>query len=105
LSDSNNPEDGCRFLQRFANTVVWKLGGGGALACGDVCERVMGLVVPARDTTGAGDAFAAAFTISSAQGLPLCEGLNRANRVAAAVVQRIGARPQLAIDELVNRYE
>jgi sugar/nucleoside kinase (ribokinase family) len=100
LSGTHDPEDGCRILQRFAATVVWKLGGGGAYACGDACERVMGLDVPALDTTGAGDAFAAAFTISSAQGLPLYEGLSRANRVAAAVVQRMGARPRLALDEL-----
>jgi ribokinase len=99
LSGTSDPEEGSLFLQRFAPVIIWKLGAAGALVRGDVCARAAGLDVPVLDTTGAGDAFAAAFMCAHAQGLPLAESLDRANRVAAAVVQHIGARPRLALQD------
>ncbi|MDB5059594.1 MAG: PfkB domain protein [Chloroflexi bacterium] len=98
LSGTSDPEEGSLFLQRFAPVVVWKLGAAGAVARGDTYVRVEGLDIPVLDTTGAGDAFAAAFLCAYVQDVPLAESLDRANRVAAAVVQHIGARPRLALD-------
>jgi ribokinase len=97
LSGITDPEQGTLALRRFAPTVVWKLGAGGAAARDDHFERVDGLQVHALDTTGAGDAFAASFTLSDVQGMTLGDSLDRANRLAAAVVQHVGARPRLAV--------
>ncbi len=101
LSGSNDPEDGSRFLRRYAATVVWKLGGRGAAARGDEYVSTQGLDVPVVDTTGAGDAFAAAFTVGVAQRRSLADALRFANGLAAAVVQHVGARPRLSIDTLL----
>jgi len=95
LSGTADPDPGTLALRRFVPTVVWKLGAGGAAARHDRFERVSGIDVPALDSTGAGDAFAASFTLSTLLGLPLLESLDRANRLAAAVVQYVGARPRL----------
>jgi sugar/nucleoside kinase (ribokinase family) len=97
LSGTTDPEEGTLSLRRFAPVVIWKLGAGGAVARDDRFESVTGLDVHALDTTGAGDAFAASFTLSHTRGLSLREALDRANRLAAAVVQHIGARPRLAV--------
>ncbi len=100
LSDETDPEAGSLFLRRYAPLMIWKLGGDGALARGDTIERVAGLAVPALDSTGAGDAFAAAFTVAYRSGALLDVALERANRLAAAVVQHVGARPRLDLDGL-----
>jgi sugar/nucleoside kinase (ribokinase family) len=99
LSGVSDAEQGSLLLQRFAPVVAWKLGAAGAVARGDEYARESGIDVPAIDTTGAGDAFAAAFILSHAEGQPIAVSLRRANRVAAAVVQHIGARPRLALND------
>lgn len=95
LSGLDDAEEGSLILQRAAPVVVWKLGAAGALARGERPVRAPGLEVPALDSTGAGDAFAAAFIVAWSQDAPLDEALDRANRLAAVVVQHIGARPRL----------
>jgi sugar/nucleoside kinase (ribokinase family) len=95
LSGLDDAEQGSQILQRYAPVVVWKLGAAGALARSDHLVRARGLDVPVLDSTGAGDAFAAAFTVAHAQNAPLETALDRANHLAAAVVQHIGARPRL----------
>jgi ribokinase len=97
LSGTADPEQGTLALRRFAPTVVWKLGAAGAAARAEQFERVRGLAVHALDTTGAGDAFAASFTYSHVRAVSLGESLERANRLAAAVVQHVGARPRLSV--------
>jgi sugar/nucleoside kinase (ribokinase family) len=97
LSESSDPEEGSLYLRRFAGTVVWKLGAAGALARGDLCVRASARNVPVVDTTGAGDAFAAAFTLAHARGVPLVGALDQANSLASDVVQHIGARPCLTL--------
>jgi sugar/nucleoside kinase (ribokinase family) len=99
LSGREDAEAGSLMLQRYAPVVLWKLGAAGALARRAVLERVAGLDVPVLDSTGAGDAFAAAFTVAYTQGAPLDIALERANRLAAAVVQHIGARPRLNLEQ------
>jgi len=84
---------GIALLHRYAPLVLWKLGAEGALALGDSLVRVAGLPVPVVDTTGAGDAFAAAFLVSLERHVSVPEALAAANALAARVVQEIGARP------------
>ncbi len=98
LSGTEDPEQGSLILQRYAPLVLWKLGGDGVLARGAGIvrwRRLSGLPVLALDSTGAGDAFAAAFIVAHRRGAGLEEAAARANRLAAAVVQHIGARPRL----------
>jgi sugar/nucleoside kinase (ribokinase family) len=93
LSGTDDVVAGSGILRRYAHTVIWKLGARGAAARCDEFVRSAGLDVPVVDTTGAGDAFAAAFTVAIARGLSLAEALGLANRLAATVVQQVGARP------------
>ncbi len=61
--------------------------------------QIPALIVDAVDTTGAGDAFAAALAVSLCEGQSLREAAHRASVVAALTVTRIGthaAFPQLA---------
>jgi ribokinase len=98
LSGTEDPEQGNLILQRYAPLVLWKLGADGVLARGDAMVRLPGLPVLALDSTGAGDAFAAAFSVAHRRGADLQAAAARANRLAAAVVQHIGARPRLDLD-------
>jgi ribokinase len=98
LSGVEDPEAGSLILRRYAPLVLWKLGADGVLARGERVAREPGLIVPTLDSTGAGDAFAAAFTVAHRSGAPLETALARANRLAAAVVRHIGARPRLEWD-------
>jgi ribokinase len=47
------------------------------------------------DTVGAGDAFAGAFTVASANGIPLEEAIRFANAEGALATQLIGAKPSI----------
>jgi len=98
LSGSEDPEAGSLVLQRYAPLVVWKLGAAGVLVRGAGVVRAPGLPVLALDSTGAGDAFAAAFTLAQRRGAGLAAAVARANRLAGAVVQHIGARPRLDLN-------
>ena len=98
LSGTDDMEAGSALLRRYARTVIWKLGAGGAAARADTFVCSQAIEVPVVDTTGAGDAFAAAFTVAIARDLPLADALGVANRLAASVVQHVGARPANVID-------
>ncbi|HVA91987.1 MAG TPA: PfkB family carbohydrate kinase [Chloroflexota bacterium] len=95
LSGADDPAAGSLILQRYAPLILWKLGADGVLARAEEVAREPGLPVAALDSTGAGDAFAAAFTVAHRSGAALAVALARANRLAAAVVRHIGARPRL----------
>ena len=95
LSGCAAAEDGARVLRRLARLVVWKQGAEGALALGDELVRAPGTRVDVVDSTGAGDAFAAAFTVASRDGASPRTALERANALAARVVGQLGARPTL----------
>lgn len=58
---------------------------------GDTLVEVPGLAVEAVDTTGAGDCFVGALSVALAEGRPVAEALDFANRAAAISVQRLGA--------------
>lgn len=95
LSGSDAAETGIARLRRHADLVIWKLGGDGAMALGVNAARVPGERVAVLDSTGAGDAFAAAFLAAVDAGDRLPEALARANGLAARVVQHLGARPSM----------
>lgn len=99
LSGCAVAEDGVRSLRRLARLVVWKQGAVGALALADELVRAPGLRVEVVDSTGAGDAFAAAFTVAQQAGASLQTALERGNALAARVVGQMGARPALVLSQ------
>jgi fructokinase len=68
------------------------------LVNGDYVETG-GYTVQARDTVGAGDAFAAAFIHGLSSQWPAAEIADFANRVAALVASRPGGTPQWTLEE------
>ena len=95
LSGENRLELGARkWLAKGASLVVATLGALGAavFSSSETCFEP-GYVVPVVDTTGAGDAFHAAFLFGLLSGLELTETLQISNAAAALSVQKLGARP------------
>jgi ribokinase len=87
-----------------AATVVCKQGNGGAiLRAGDRRVEHPGYDVPATDTAGAGDAFAAGFLAARFDGADDREALGVANACGALAVQSAGARTSLSW-AAVDRY-
>jgi sugar/nucleoside kinase (ribokinase family) len=76
--------------ERLARVVVVKLGRRGCLVHG---RRVPAPLVEEVDTTGAGDAFAAAFCAAYLEGSTPLEAAGRAVLVARRAVSQLGARP------------
>jgi sugar/nucleoside kinase (ribokinase family) len=77
-------------------TVVIKKGPDGALlAVGDERRSVPADLVPVRDSTGAGDAFAAGLLAGRRLGCGLVESVRRGNALGARAVTSLGARPGL----------
>jgi sugar/nucleoside kinase (ribokinase family) len=99
LCDSREPlVVGARLTATYSQ-VVLKLGAEGAMYC--TRAEPSGLRVPAAtpagpvvDTTGAGDAFAAAWLAARGAGEDPAAALTAATRAAATVVTRFGARPE-----------
>ncbi|GGV73352.1 MULTISPECIES: ribokinase [Streptomyces] len=90
----STPEDWARaLLARGPRSVVVTLGAEGALvASAEGLTRVPSVAVDAVDTTGAGDAFAAALAWRLGTGVPLAEAAAYAARVGAAAVTKPGAQ-------------
>jgi sugar/nucleoside kinase (ribokinase family) len=93
LAGLDGEEQAARELARHVGRVVVKLGEGGALAAeGDRVVRVpLGIDVDARDTTGAGDAFAAGFLFGALRGLDLAGALAAGNLCGASSTTRLGS--------------
>ena len=93
LTGEQDPEEILRTLLAHVPMVALKLGPEGAV--GGVAGAIThhpGYHVSAVDTTGAGDAFAAAFMVSWLANHDMAAALQEGNRLAAAVVQVPGAR-------------
>jgi sugar/nucleoside kinase (ribokinase family) len=88
LTGQDDPEGAALALAEYAETAVVTCGGEGAVAvsAGEVIA-VPAPQVEARDTTGAGDLFAAAYVWGDLAGLPLAERLRRAVVYAALSVR------------------
>jgi len=94
LSGEYEPEAVAQVLHRFAPIVALKLGASGCLVSqqGGNIQHVAIVPHVTVDTTGAGDAFAAAFVVGYLRSGELAVAARLANEVAAAVVGRLGAR-------------
>ena len=94
LTGRDAPEEALEALAEHGLVAVVKRGGAGALA-GTGNRRWSVPAVPAvvRDTTGAGDAFAAGFLASWTRDRDIEEALRLATRLAARAVTLQGGRP------------
>jgi ribokinase len=85
-----------RLRGRSDQTVVVTLGAAGAVVeAGSLRRHVPAFPVPARDTTGAGDAFCAALAVRLTETDDLLEALAWANAAGACAVTVLGAEPSL----------
>jgi len=98
LAGTRDPDVALARLTATYRSVVLKLGRAGARWASD--EQVPDVAVPACaavaevvDTTGAGDAFAAAFLAARLSGRDVAPALEGACRAAATIVTRVGTRP------------
>jgi ribokinase len=92
LTGERDPLKAARALAAVANLVVLTLGAEGCLVVSDrIAERVAAERADAVDTTGAGDAFAAAFLVDYVRGRDPIRAARAGARAAARVVERIGA--------------
>jgi len=81
-----------RLRRRPEQVVIATLGAGGAMALiGDHVLTVPGRVVPAVDTTGAGDCFVGALAAALCSSAEVAEAVHFANLAASLAVQRHGA--------------
>ena len=78
------------WLAGGARTVIARMGGEGALACGPdgIVVGSVGIAVEVRNVIGAGDAFNAGFIAAMVEGRPLPEALRWGNAAAALHVAR-----------------
>lgn len=87
-------------LNRGPRTIILTLGERGSLfVTTEGSQHIPAPSVQAVDTTGAGDAFVGSLAYYLAEGQPLAEAMNRANRIAAISVQAPGTQssfPNLA---------
>ena len=92
VSGTKSPEELARDLRaRGPELVVIKSGAQGCLVQRDgECVSHPGFAVPVRDTTGAGDAVAAAIILACLRGYDLPRLAALANAAGAATVQRLG---------------
>lgn len=77
-------------VETLAPVTAVKLGSAGCIVCG---KRIASPEAQVVDSTGAGDAFAAAFCIAYVAGEGPQRAGEQAARVAAAAVAKVGARP------------
>ncbi len=94
LAGSERPADAATALCAHYGGVALTLGAGGALYAGADGTAAELPAMPARvvDTTGAGDAFSAAFLAAWLVDAPPAECLRQGLALAAQVVERLGAR-------------
>jgi sugar/nucleoside kinase (ribokinase family) len=95
LAGSDDPETQCARLAACYPLVVVKRGAAGCEAAAGACRwRAAAPDVEAVDTTGAGDAFVAAFLAARLSGTDIQAALERAAAAGAAASTTIGARPR-----------
>ncbi|MCS7054909.1 MAG: carbohydrate kinase family protein [Thermoflexales bacterium] len=94
-SERSEADAAAWMLARGTRCVVIKRGEAGcAVYAGDGCYDVAGIPVPVRDTTAAGDAFAAGFAVSWLKHRDVRRAAEFANCVGAAKVQKLGSGRQ-----------
>jgi sugar/nucleoside kinase (ribokinase family) len=101
LAGSDDPEAQCARLAALYPLVVVKRGAAGAeAAAGEKRWRASAPPVEAIDTTGAGDAFVAAFLNQRLAGATIEAALARAAAAGALASTVVGGRPQLSLVQL-----
>lgn len=97
LVGTRDPDTAVARLTGTYRDVVLKTGSAGARWAREGATTVhvaaCAATAPVVDTTGAGDAFAAAYLAAQLDGAGVSDRLTRACRTAAGVVVRVGARP------------
>ena len=97
LAGSDDPETQCARLAAYYPLVVVKRGAAGAEAAEAARRwRVNAPKIAAIDTTGAGDAFVAAFLAHRLSGAGIQPALERAAAAGAAASASVGGRPKAA---------
>lgn len=106
LSETADGEAAARWMQaQGAQNVVIKRGGAGCAAFVGAAPRVdiAGIPVEMRDTSGAGDSFAAGFLVDLLKHGDIVRAARFANAVGAAKVQKLGTGRQMPTLEEVMR--
>jgi ribokinase len=94
LTDGLEPEPAARRLHDTVPLIVVKDGARGVVVAADgTVRRYAGVAHAARDSTGAGDAFAGTFLARMAAGAELDDAVAVASAAAAEAVRHLGARP------------
>jgi ribokinase len=94
LTDGLEPAPAARRLHESVPLVLVKDGARGVVVAVDgTVRRFAGLALTARDSTGAGDAFAGTFLARVAVGAELDDAVAVAGAAAAEAVRYLGARP------------
>ena len=94
LTDGLEPEPAAGRLHESVPVVVVKDGARGVVLAADrAVRRFAGVPLTARDSTGAGDAFAGTFLARVAAGVELPDAVGAAGTAAAEAVRHLGARP------------
>jgi len=95
LTGAGDPETQSARLAAFYPLVVLKCGASGAeAAAGAARWRIAAPSIEAVDTTGAGDAFVAAFLAARLQGAEIETALERAVAAGSAATELVGGRPR-----------
>jgi sugar/nucleoside kinase (ribokinase family) len=94
LTDGLEPESAAARLHESVPLVVIKDGARGVVVAADgTVRRYAGVPLTARDSTGAGDAFAGTFLAHVTAGGELADAVAAAADAAAEAVRHLGARP------------
>ena len=106
LFGTSKPEEVEEAARRYRpEFLCLKLGGEGCyVSCGGERIREPSFRVRVKDTTGAGDAWAAGFEVGLLRGLPLRDCTRVANAVGALCVTKIGAITSLPTLSEVRRF-
>jgi len=106
VTDRSSAEQAAlRLHDEGAETVIITLGALGALATSSQgMTSVPAFSVEVVDTTAAGDAFVAAFSVALCEGQPLAKALRFANAAGALAVTCLGAQPSLPSREKVEAF-
>jgi sugar/nucleoside kinase (ribokinase family) len=98
LAGSDDPETQCaRLAARFPLVVIKRGAAGAEAAQGALRWRINAPRIEASDTTGAGDAFVAAFLAARLSGADIKPALERAVAAGAAASAVVGGRPTVSV--------
>jgi sugar/nucleoside kinase (ribokinase family) len=98
LAGSDDPETQCaRLAARFPLVVIKRGAAGAEAAQGALRWRINAPKIEAIDTTGAGDAFVAAFLAARLSGADIKPALERAVAAGAAASAVVGGRPTVSV--------